>query len=88
MSTLQSSTSTSNAAIMITPVFLVFGMIRRIIVRQIHIIPASPSFVIKGTIVSPMSVLKFWIIFRICISIYTLFPFCPHLYIVICIYNI
>ena len=70
MTTLQSSTSASNAAIMITPVFRVFGMISNNTVRMIHMIPASPSLVMSGTTTSPIGVLKFWIISRICISIY------------------
>ena len=70
MNTLQSSTSANNAAIMITPVFLVFGMISNNTVRMIHMIPASPSLVMSGTTTSPIGVLKFWIISRICISIY------------------
>ena len=55
---------------MITPVFLVFGMISNNTVRMIHTIPASPSLVMSGTTASPIGVLKFWIISRICISIY------------------
>ena len=48
----------------------VFGMISNNTVRMIHMIPASPSLVMSGTTTSPIGVLKFWIISRICISIY------------------